>query len=85
MSEPTAREPGHVLGVHCWSTKDALEGLVLAAGCAGADRACIAQLVGSAIDLVVATQRSPAGQRVTAILEIQGHEAGDISYQSVPF
>ena len=25
------------------------------------------------------------GQRVAAILEVQGHEAGDVSYQSVPF
>jgi pilus assembly protein CpaF len=79
------REPGHLLGVHCWSNKDAIEGLVLAAGCGGAERACVAQLVGSAIDLVVATQRGPEGPRVTAVLEIQGHEAGDVSFQSVPF
>jgi len=78
-------EPGHLLGVHCWSTKDAIEGLMLAAGCGGAERACVAQLVGSAIDLVVAMQRGPEGQRVSAILEVQGHEAGDVSYQSVPF
>jgi pilus assembly protein CpaF len=78
-------EPGHLLGVHCWSTKDAIEGLMLAAGCGGAERACVAQLVGSAIDLVIAMQRGPEGQRVSAILEVQGHEAGDVSYQSVPF
>ena len=78
-------EPGHLLGVHCWSTKDAIEGLMLAAGCGGAERACVAQLVGSAIDLVVAMQRGPEGQRVGGILEIQGHEGGDVSYQSVPF
>jgi Flp pilus assembly CpaF family ATPase len=41
--------------------------------------------VGSAVDLVVAMQRGPEGQRVSAILEVQGHEAGDVSYQSVPF
>lgn len=79
------REPGHLLGVHCWSAKDAMEGLMLAAGCGGAERACVAQLVGSAIDLVVAMQRGPEGQRVSGILEVQGHEAGDVSYQSVPF
>ncbi len=79
------REPGHLLGVHCWSTKDAIEGLILAAGCGGAERACVAQLVGSAVDLVVAMQRGPEGQRVSGVLEIQGHEAGDVSYQSVPF
>ena len=78
-------EPGHLLGVHCWSTKDAIEGLMLAAGCGGAERACVAQLVGSAVDLVIAMQRGPEGQRVSAILEVQGHEAGDVSYQSVPF
>ena len=78
-------EPGHLLGVHCWSTKDAIEGLMLAAGCGGAERACVAQLVGNAVDLVVAMQRGPEGQRVSAILEVQGHEAGDVSYQSVPF
>ena len=78
-------EPGHLLGVHCWSPKDAIEGLMLAAGCGGAERACVAQLVGSAIDLVVAMQRGPEGQRVGGILEIQGHEGGDLSYQSVPF
>jgi len=79
------REPGHLLGVHCWSTKDAIEGLMLAAGCGGAERACVAQLVGSAVDLVISMQRGPEGQRVSAILEVQGHEAGDLSYQSVPF
>jgi Flp pilus assembly CpaF family ATPase len=78
-------EPGHLLGVHCWSAKDAIEGLMLAAGCGGAERACVAQLVGSAVDLVVAMQRGPEGQRVAGILEVQGHEAGDVSYQSVPF
>jgi hypothetical protein len=30
-------------------------------------------------------QRGPEGQRVNAILEVQGHEGGDLSYQSVPF
>jgi pilus assembly protein CpaF len=79
------REPGHLLGVHSWSTKDAIEGLMLAAGCGGAERACVAQLVGGAVDLVIAVQRGPEGQRVSGILEIQGHEAGDVSYQSVPF
>jgi pilus assembly protein CpaF len=85
LSAVLGREPGHLLGVHCWSTKDAIEGLMLAAGCGGAERAWIAQLVGSAVDLVVAMQRGPEGQRVSAILEVQGHEAGDVSYQSVPF
>ncbi len=79
------REPGHLLGVHCFSSRDAIEGLVLAGGCGGAERASVAQLVGSAIDLVIATQRGPEGPRITAILEIQGYEGGDISYQSVPF
>jgi pilus assembly protein CpaF len=78
-------EPGHLLGVHCWSTKDAIEGLMVAAGCGGAERACVAQLVGSAVDLVISMRRGPEGQRVAAILEVQGHEAGDVSYQSVPF
>jgi len=85
LSTILGREPGHLLGVHCWSTKDAIEGLMLAAGCGGAERACVAQLVSSAVDLVVAMQRGPEGQRVSAILEVQGHEAGDVSYQSVPF
>jgi pilus assembly protein CpaF len=79
------REPGHLLGVHCWSSKDAIEGLMLAAGCGGAERACVAELIGSAIDLVVSTQRGPEGPRVSAVLEIQGHEGGDVSFQSVPF
>jgi pilus assembly protein CpaF len=79
------REPGHLLGVHCWSTQDAMEGLVLAAGCSGADRSCIAQTIGGTIHVVVAMQRGPEGQRVNAILEVQGHEAGDLSYQSAPF
>jgi len=85
LSTVLGREPGHLLGVHCWSTKDAIEGLMLAAGCGGAERACVAQLVGSAVDLVVAMQRGPEGQRVSAVLEVQGHEGGDVSYQSVPF
>jgi len=79
------REPGHLLGVHCWSSKDAIEGLMLAAGATGADRAYLAQLLASAVDLVVSMQRGPDGQRVNAILEVQGHEGGDVSYQSVPF
>jgi pilus assembly protein CpaF len=78
-------EPGHLLGVHCWSTKDAIEGLLLAAGCGGAERACVAQLVGSAVDLVISMRRGPEGQRVAGILEVQGYEAGDVSYQSAPF
>ena len=85
LAAVVGREPGHLLGVHCFSSKDAIEGLVLAAGCGGAERACVAQLVGSAIDLVVATGRGPEGPRVAAVLEIQGYEGGDISYQSVPF
>jgi len=79
------REPGHLIGVHCWSSKNAIEGLMLAAGCGGAERALIAQLVGSAVDLVIGMRRGPDGQRVSGILEVQGHEAGDVSYQSVPF
>lgn len=78
-------EPGHLLGVHCWSSKNAIEGLVLAAGCGGAERSCVAQLIGGAVDLVVAVQRGPEGPRVSGILEVQGHEGGDVSYQSVPF
>ncbi|TFH32481.1 MAG: hypothetical protein E4H00_01310 [Myxococcales bacterium] len=78
-------EPGHLLGVHCWSSKNAIEGLVLAAGCGGAERTSVAQLIGSAVDLVVAVQRGPEGPRVSGILEVQGHEGGDVSYQSVPF
>ena len=85
LSAVLGREPGHLLGVHCWSQTNAVEGLLLSAGCGGADRACVAQLIGSAIDLVVATQRGAEGPRVTGIFEIQGHEAGDISFQSVPF
>lgn len=79
------REPGHLLGVHCWSSKDAIEGLMLAAGATGADRTYLAQLIASAVDLVVSMRRRPEGQRVSAILEVQGHEGGDVSYQSVPF
>jgi Flp pilus assembly CpaF family ATPase len=85
MAALLGREPGHLLGVQCWSTKDAIEGLVLAAGCGGAERACVAQLVGSTVDLVIAMQRGTTGRRLTGILEIQGHEGGDVSYQSVPF
>jgi pilus assembly protein CpaF len=79
------REPGHLIGVHCWSNKDAIEGLMLAAGATGADRAYLAQLLASAVDLVVSMERGPEGQRVNAILEVQGNEGGDVSYQSVPF
>ncbi|KPK14876.1 MAG: hypothetical protein AMJ62_11570 [Myxococcales bacterium SG8_38] len=85
LTAVVGREPGHLLGLRCWSSKDAIEGILVTAGCGGADRACVAQLVGSAVDLVVAMQRRPEGQRVTAILEIQGSEGGDVSYQSVPF
>ena len=85
LAAVVGREPGHLLGLRCWSSKDAIEGILLAAGCAGADRAYLAQLVGSAVDLVVAVQRRAEGQRVTAILEVQGSEGGDVSYQSVPF
>ncbi|HSN83625.1 MAG TPA: ATPase, T2SS/T4P/T4SS family [Polyangiales bacterium] len=85
LAAVVGREPGHLLGLRCWSSKDAIEGILLAAGCGGADRACLAQLVGSAVDLVVAVQRRPEGQRVTAILEVQGSEGGDVSYESVSF
>ena len=79
------REPGHLLGVNCWSSEDAIEGLLLAAASVGVERTAIAQIVGSTIDLVVATKRSADGPKVTAILEVVGHEAGDVSFQSVPF
>jgi pilus assembly protein CpaF len=85
LASLVGREPGHLLGVSCFSTKDAVEGLVLAASCGGAERACVAQLVGSSIDLVVAMHRGPEGPKVAAVLEVQGHEGGDVSYQSVPF
>ena len=62
-----------------------MDGLMLAAGATGADRAYLAQLLASAVDLVVSMQRGPEGRRVSAILEVQGHEGGDVSYQSVPF
>jgi Flp pilus assembly CpaF family ATPase len=74
-----------LLGVHCWSRKDAIEGLVLAAASSGLERAAVAQILGSAIDLVVATQSGPDGPRITGVLEVQGHEGGDVSFQSVPF
>jgi pilus assembly protein CpaF len=79
------RDPGHLLGIHCWSAKDALEGMLLAASCGGMDRACAAQLIGAAVDLVVALQQRPEGPRVTALLDIRGSEGGDVSYESVPF
>jgi pilus assembly protein CpaF len=79
------REPGHLLGVHCWSSKDAIEGIVLAAASSGVDRAAIAQIVGSTIDVVISMKRSAEGPQVTGVLEVQGHEAGDVSFQSVPF
>jgi pilus assembly protein CpaF len=85
LAAVAAREPGHLLGVHCWSGKDAIEGIMLAAGCSGADRTCVAQLIGGAIDLVVGLQRRPEGPRVSSILEIKGSEGGDVSYESVPF
>ena len=84
LSAVLGREPGHLLGVECWSGKGAVEGLTLAAACGGAERTCVAQLLGSAIDLVVAVERSATGPRISGILEIQGYEAGDISFQSVP-
>ncbi len=79
------REPGHLVGIRCWSAKDAIEGIMLAAGCNGTQRACVAELIAHAVDLVVAVQRRPEGPRVTAILEIQGTEGGDVSYESVAF
>jgi len=85
LTAALGREPGHLLGVHCWSTKDAIEGLMLAAGSSGAERAYVAQLIANAVDLVVSMQRGPEGKRVSAILEVQGQEGGDVSYQSVPF
>lgn len=85
LTAALGREPGHLLGVHCWSTKDAIEGVMLAAGSTGAARSYVAQLLASSVDIVVAVKRGPEGQHVSAILEVQGHEAGDVSYQSVPF
>ncbi len=85
LAAVSGRDPGHLLGAHCSSDKDAVEGLVLAASCGGANRPCIAQLIGNTVHVVVAIERGPDGSRVTAIHEIAGHEAGDVSYQSVPF
>lgn len=85
LSAVLGQEPGHLLGVHCWNAKGAIEGIVLGACGGGADRASVSQLVSGAIDIVVAMERGPDGSRVSGILEIQGHEGGDVSYQSVPF
>ena len=78
------RDPGHLLGVHSWSTKGAIEALLLAAGSAGAQRAYVAELIGNSVDIVVAMQRGPIGERVSGIVQVQGHEAGDVGYESVP-
>lgn len=85
LSAVSSEEPGHLLGVSCWSAKGALEGILLAACSGGADRASVSELISGAIDIVVSMERGPEGARVGGILEIQGHEAGDVSYQSVPF
>ncbi len=79
-----AREPGHLLGVHSWSSQSAIEALLLAAGSAGVHRAHVAELIGNSVDIVVAMQRGPIGERVSGILQVQGHEAGDVGYESVP-
>ncbi|MEM7137445.1 MAG: ATPase, T2SS/T4P/T4SS family [Myxococcota bacterium] len=78
------REPGHLLGVHCATTSNAVEGLVLATSCGGTDRACAAQMIGSALHTIVAVERGSTGNKVSAIFTIEGHEAGDVSYESVP-
>lgn len=77
------REPGHLLGIHCASTSNAVDGLVLAASCSGAGRPCVAEMIGSALDVVVGMETTSEGSRVAAILEVEGAEAGDVSYQSV--
>lgn len=85
LSCVASREPGHLLGARGWSGKDAIESILLAVGCDGVDRACVVELIGGAVDLVVGLQRRAEGPRVTAILEIKGSEGGDLSYESVPF
>jgi len=77
-------DPGHLLGVRGVSSKDAIEGLLLGASSGGVDRASVAQLIGTTIDVVVALERSQKGDRVLAIHEVKGHEGGDVSYESVP-
>ena len=37
------------------------------------------------LDSLGPTEQADLLARVTAVLEIQGHEAGDVSFQSVPF
>ncbi len=49
------------------------------------ERSAIAQIVGSTIDLVISMKRGAEGPEVSGVLEVQGHEAGDVSFQSVPF
>jgi pilus assembly protein CpaF len=85
LSSVLGQEPGHLLGIHCWSGKSAIEGLMVAACSGGADRQSVAQLVSSAVDIVVSMERGPEGARVGGILEVQGHEGRDVSYQAVPF
>ena len=85
LSALLGRQPGNLLGVYCWSCKDAVDGLILSVSSSGMERGHVAQLVGSAVDLVVAVKRGPEGRKVIAVLEVQGHEGGDVSYQSVPF
>ncbi|MEM9727348.1 MAG: ATPase, T2SS/T4P/T4SS family [Myxococcota bacterium] len=77
------REPGHLLGVHAAATSNPVEGLLLAATSTGADRTSVAQRIAQAVHTVVAMESTPEGHRVSAILEVEGAEAGDVSYQSV--
>lgn len=78
------RDPGHLLGIDGWSTKGAIEGLLRAGSSAGAQRSWVAELIANCIDVVVSMQRGPEGARMGGILEVQGHEAGDVGYESVP-
>lgn len=83
LSAIGGREPGHLLGIHCASRSNPVDGLVVAASCWGAERARVAELIGSALHVVVGMESSAEGSRIAAILEIEGAEAGDVSYQSV--
>ncbi len=77
------REPGHIVGLHASRRQDAVSAVVLAAQCSGAHGPSVAKLVASAVNLVVAVDRTPGSPRVNTVFEITGANDDGLQYAPV--
>jgi pilus assembly protein CpaF len=83
LTSLSEREPGHIVGLHAWRAQDAVGAVMLAARCSGAQGASVAKLLASAVDLVVAVERTPGSPRVNTVFQVTGANDDGLQYAPV--